>query len=98
VCTVTETVRLRMLDGTSFASLVDLPPRRHPVRGVAAAISLLRSRHRADLGRYEAVVQYLDRVGEVTASGKGDLPTATAAVRASARALDRDLADGLCER
>lgn len=97
VCAIVDVPRERTLGDHTFAELVDLPPESSDLSGTAAAIFLIRSRYRGNLGPYQPVIDHLAALGRMDADERGDRPEADAAVRRSARRLDRALADGLCK-
>ncbi|MGN6695942.1 MAG: hypothetical protein ACTHN0_17325 [Aquihabitans sp.] len=96
VCVVTEVVRDDILRRGSFAELVERPTGDRKLIAAASAIALVRTRYDGDLGPYQAAIDHLAQVGRVNAEEQGAPPEPDAKVRASARRLDRDLADGLC--
>lgn len=96
MCVVTQPVREHLLHGASFTEIVERPPSDPAVEGTAAALALVLSRSTDDLGPYAPALDHLATIGRVGAERKGDLPTTTDAVVASARRLDEDLADGAC--
>lgn len=97
VCEVVSTTYRAILrpDHETFAALLDQQP---TAANQGAPAALLFSRGRSDLGPYEPAVDFLiDRYRAWDPSfGDRTAPELTADVRASARRLDRDLAEGLC--
>lgn len=102
ICTVTRVARERILEpeGLTFQSLVRQRRRTESNAAVAALVGLTHDAGDRDLGPYGPVIDYLDDRNTAWTPefrGRVTVPKRTEAVVASARELDRDLADGMCD-
>lgn len=97
ICPTTSVVRAHLLDGRTFAELVDLPHEDQSFKSSAAAIALSPARLQAQSGPYAPMVRYLAAVAKDDAGQRTEVPPLDDSVRRSARRLDRDLERGLCD-
>lgn len=94
-CEATAVVREHMLDGVSFAEVVELRRDDTLFEGISAAVALSRANPETRPGPYGPVIEYLAAQAKTRAGQPTEVPL-DEEVRRSARRLDRDLAAGMC--